>query len=101
MRADIERHLRHKLNLTHFGSGAMMQAIIDVICSNLIEGNTIDLRSVGKFETPVNNARLHHVVTEKERGKMKMTPARRVLRFSPSKILRARMIENFKLRGQT
>ena len=86
--------------MTHFGSSAMVQAIIDVICSNLIEGKTIDLRTVGKFETPMNGARLHHVVTEKEQGRMTMTPARRVLRFAPSKILRARMRKNFKARGK-
>ena len=92
VRADIEKRFRKNLNMTIFGAGAMAKAILEVFSRNLVEGNTIDLRTVGKFETKLKAARMHHMVTGAANGRMKMTPARRVVRFSPSKKLRARMI---------
>ena len=92
VRADIERRFRENLNMTNFGAGAMARAILEVFSRNLVEGNTIDLRTVGKFETKLKAARMHHMLTGASNGRMRMTAARRVVRFSPSKKLRARMI---------
>ncbi len=92
VRADIEKRFRENLNMTIFGAGAMAKAILEVFSRNLVEGATIDLRTVGKFETKLKAARMHHMVTGAANGRMRMTPARRVVRFSPSKKLRARMI---------
>lgn len=91
-RADIEKRLRQNLNMTIFGASAMAKAILQVFSRHLIEGETIELRTVGKFESQVKAARLHHMVTGTGADRMKMTPARRVLRFSPSKKLRDRMV---------
>ncbi|MXW19649.1 MAG: HU family DNA-binding protein [Bacteroidetes bacterium SB0662_bin_6] len=95
-RADIEERLRQNLNMTVFGARAMAKAILQVYSRHLIEGNTIELRTVGKFESRIEAARMHHVVNAKGASSMKMTPARRVLRFSPSKKLRERMIRRNK-----
>ena len=100
MRADIEERLRTNLNMTIFGANAMAAAILEVFRSHLVAGNTIELRNVGKIESQYRAPRRHHMVTEtaETRGsqsRMKMTPARRVLRFSPSQKLRARMLEHF------
>ena len=92
MRADIERQFRANLNMTVFGATAMAKAILQVFSRNLIEGKTVVLRNVGKFETRTNSPRMHHKVSGTGQHGMKMTPARRVLRFSPSKQLRASMI---------
>ena len=99
LRAEIEERFRHKLNMTIFGANAMASAILAVFRRHLIAGSTIELRNVGKVETQIRAPRRHHMVTEtpETRGtksRMKMTPARRVLRFSPSQKLRARMLEH-------
>ena len=82
--------------MTVFGANAMVGAILQVFSRNLVIGKTIELRAVGYFETQVKAARLHHMVHETGANRMKMSPPRRVLRFSPSKILRARMLEHYK-----
>ena len=96
LRAHIAERLRNNLNMTVFGADAMTKAIIHVFSRHLIEGNTIELRTVGKFESRFKAARLHHMVNETGANRMKMTPPRRVLRFSPSKILRGRMLRYHK-----
>ena len=91
MRADIEQRFRNNLNMTVFGAKAMAAAILDIYCRHLVSGNTIEMRTVGKIESRYRSPRRHHLVTE---GRTRMTPAHRVLRFSPSQKLRARMLEH-------
>ena len=100
VRAEIEEHFRTKLNMTVLGANAMAAAILEVYCRHLVSGKTIEMRTVGKIESRYRSARRHHMVAEtpETRGtgsRMKMTPVRRVLRFSPSQKLRARMLEHY------
>ena len=76
----------------------MARAILAVFFRHLVEGDTVEMRTVGKIESKVVAARAHHMVveTDETRGtnsRMKMTPERRVLRFSPSTSLRKTMIK--------
>ena len=100
LRADIEKRFRENLNMTIFGAAALARAILEVFSRNLVEGNAVGLRTVGTFETRTKAARMHHMVSGTEKNRMKLTPARRVLRFSPSKNLRARMIRNHERHGK-
>ena len=96
VRAAIEEQFRNNLNLTIYGANAMARAILAVFRRQLIEGNTVELRGVGKIESLVKAARMHHVVHETEGNRTKMFPAHRVLRFSPSQKLRAKMMEHYR-----
>lgn len=100
LRADIEERFRNNLNMTMFGANAMAAAILEVICRNLISGKTIEMRNVGKIESRYRAARRHHTLTKtpetrRTQSRMKRTPARRVLRFSPSQNLRTRMLKRY------
>lgn len=100
VRAAIEEQFRNNLDLTIYGANAMARAILEVLRRHLIEGNTVELRGVGKIESLVKAARMHHVVNETKGNRMKMFPARRVLRFSPSQKLRAKMLEHYTAQQQ-
>ena len=99
LRVDIEKRLRDNLKMTMFGASAMARAILEVYFRHLVAGETIELRMVGKVESQIKAARRHHMVVEtaetiRNNSRMKMTPARRILRFSPSQHLRQKMLAN-------
>lgn len=107
VRSDIERVLRKKLKLTRHGAQAMVRAVFIVFSRNLVAGNTIAMRNVGEIRSKTLAARKHHMVVDTPQTKgtgsrMRNTPPRRILRFSPYNSLRKRMLNNLlvKIAGQ-
>ena len=92
-RTDIEMRFRKELGLTGHGAKAMINALINVYFDHLVEGGTLEFRNVGKIESSIRAARKHHMVVDGGTGgRMKNSPARRLLKFSRSGALRRNMV---------
>ena len=95
VRTDIETRFQKKIGLTAHGAKAMTSALINVYFENLVEGGTLELRNIGKIESRIRVARKHHMIADRGSGsRMKNTPARRLLWFTPSGALRRNMVKN-------
>ena len=90
-KADLIERLREKVpNLTQAETATLVDDVLDVVKSALAAGEEIKLTGFGTFDVKAKPARTGR---NPQTGEALLLEARRVVRFRPSHLLRARMNE--------
>ena len=90
---EIVRSISEETGLTQAVVKEIVQKTFDAILDTLAEGKRVELRNFGVFSTQLRNARTARNITT---GEPVDVPARRVVRFRPSKEMERRVAEQGK-----
>ena len=90
-RADLCESVYQKVGLSRSESAALVESILEEICSAAVRGESIKLSSFGTFSVRSKNERVGR--NPKTGEEVPITP-RRVMVFKPSNILKDRVLED-------
>lgn len=84
-RAQLSEAIHHEVGLSRSDSGQLVEAILDEVCAELVNGKTVKISSFGSFSVRNKGGR---VGRNPKTGEEVPIAPRRVLVFRPSHVLK-------------
>lgn len=92
-RTDLSEAVYSKLGLSRIESSELVETVLDIISTRIVEGESVKLSSFGSFLVRSKNERIGR--NPKTGEEVPITP-RRVMVFKPSNILKEAVIKGHK-----